>query len=35
MTNGKENKRVRAQEFQKYLDLGYRFGRCKYWLNRR
>lgn len=31
MTNGKDNKRVREAEFQKYLDLGYRFGRSKYW----
>ena len=32
MTDGKINKRVREEEFQDYLDNGFRFGRTKYWL---
>ena len=32
MTNGKENIRVREDDFKKYLELGYNFGRTKYWI---
>ena len=32
MTDGKVNKRIKEEEFQVYLDKGFRFGRTKYWL---
>lgn len=31
MTDGKTNKRVKECDFQKYLDMGFVFGRTKYW----
>ncbi|MGN1124939.1 MAG: GIY-YIG nuclease family protein [Candidatus Gastranaerophilaceae bacterium] len=31
MTDGKVNKRVKEADIQKYLDMGFTFGRTKYW----
>ena len=35
MTNGEKNIRVHEEEVKKYLDLGYNFGRTKYWVKKK